>query len=72
MIITLDKVKIAEKDILFRLLQYSLFEESETDMNEMIDNIENEYFMSPSNYLIARNFSSILIMINYLKNSLIL
>lgn len=38
--------------------------------NEMIDNIENEYFMSPSNYLIARNFSSILIMINYSKEYL--
>ncbi len=32
--------------------------------NEMIDNIENEVYMSPSNYLIARNFSSILIMID--------
>jgi predicted acetyltransferase len=33
--IRLDKVKLEEKNILFRLLQYSLFEESLTDLNEM-------------------------------------
>ena len=38
--------------------------------NEMIENIENEYFMSPTSYLIARNFSSILIMITYSKEYL--
>ena len=43
MIITLDKVKIAEKDILFRLLQYSLFEESISDQNEMNENGIFEY-----------------------------
>lgn len=31
----LDKVKLEDKDILYRLLQYSLFEESENDLNEM-------------------------------------
>lgn len=33
--IHLFKVKEEEKEILFRLLQYSLFEESATDLNEM-------------------------------------
>lgn len=31
----LERVKIEDKDILYRLLQYSLFEESLTDLNEM-------------------------------------
>lgn len=35
MIIRLDPVRPEEKDTLFRLLQYSLFEESATDGNEM-------------------------------------
>lgn len=44
----LDKVKKEEKDILFRLLQYSLFEESENDLNEMNSNgiFEYKYFDS--------------------------
>lgn len=33
--VKLEKVDVKEKEILFRLLQYSLFEESETDLNEM-------------------------------------
>lgn len=33
----LERVKIEDKDILYRLLQYSLFEESLTDQNEMND-----------------------------------
>ena len=33
--IYLSKVKDEEKEILYRLLQYSLFEESENDLNEM-------------------------------------
>jgi len=33
--IFLEKVTSKDKDILFRLLQYSLFEESATDLNEM-------------------------------------
>lgn len=33
--IILCDVKVEEKEILYRLLQYSLFEESENDMNEM-------------------------------------
>ena len=39
----LYKVKQEEKDILYRLLQYSLFEESETDLNEMNDDAIFEY-----------------------------
>ena len=31
----LSEVKQEEKEILYRLLQYSLFEESENDLNEM-------------------------------------
>ena len=41
--IVLCKVKNAEKDILFRLLQYSLFEESENDLNEMNEKALFEY-----------------------------
>ena len=33
--VVLEKVEIKDKDVLFRLLQYSLFEESATDLNEM-------------------------------------
>lgn len=36
-------VKKEESDILYRLLQYSLFEESETDLNEMNDEALFEY-----------------------------
>ena len=39
----LDKVTIENKEILYRLLQYSLFEESETDLNEMNATAEYEY-----------------------------
>ena len=39
----LYKVKQEEKNILYRLLQYSLFEESETDLNEMNDDAIFEY-----------------------------
>ena len=39
----LYKVKKEESDILYRLLQYSLFEESETDLNEMSDEALFEY-----------------------------
>lgn len=39
----LYKVKKEESDILYRLLQYSLFEESETDLNEMNDEALFEY-----------------------------
>ena len=38
--------------------------------NEMIDNIENEIYMSPSNYLVARNYSSILMMLDNAKSYL--
>ena len=41
--IYLTKVKKEEKEILYRLLQYSLFEESETDLNEMNEQAEFEY-----------------------------
>jgi len=42
----LDKVAVSKKDVLYRLLQYSLFEESENDLNEMNENaiFEYEYF----------------------------
>lgn len=39
----LEQVKIEDKDILYRLLQYSLFEESLTDLNEMNDEAIFEY-----------------------------
>ncbi len=39
----LERVKIKDKDILHRLLQYSLFEESLTDQNEMNDEAIFEY-----------------------------
>ena len=41
--IFLDKVTIDNKETLYRLLQYSLFEESETDLNEMNATAEYEY-----------------------------
>lgn len=41
--IYLEKVKKEEKDILYRLLQYSLFEESLTDLNEMNNDALFEY-----------------------------
>ena len=46
--IILSEVKRIEKDVLFRLLQYSLFEESEHDLNEMNEEaiFEYEYFDS--------------------------
>lgn len=39
----LEEVNIKQKDILYRLLQYSLFEESQTDLNEMNDEAVFEY-----------------------------
>ena len=39
----LDKVNVKDKDILYRLLQYSLFEESLNDGNEMNENAIFEY-----------------------------
>ena len=39
----LSKVKQEEKEILYRLLQYSLFEESENDLNEMNQEAIYEY-----------------------------
>ena len=39
----LSEVNQEEKEILYRLLQYSLFEESETDLNEMNEQAEFEY-----------------------------
>lgn len=41
--IRLEKVKAEEKEILHRLLQYSLYEESGTDQNEMGDDGLFEY-----------------------------
>ena len=41
--IYLDKVTLTSKDTLYKLLQYSLFEESETDKNEMNDDALFEY-----------------------------
>lgn len=41
--IYLEKVTIENKEILFRLLQYSLFEESLNDGNEMNDNALFDY-----------------------------
>lgn len=39
----LERVEIEDKDILYRLLQYSLFEESLTDLNKMNDEAIFEY-----------------------------
>lgn len=39
----LERVKIEDKNILYRLLQYSLFEESLTDLNEMNEEAIFEY-----------------------------
>lgn len=39
----LEKVRIEDKEILYRLLQYSLFEESLNDLNEMNDEAIFEY-----------------------------
>lgn len=39
----LEKVTIDKKETLYRLLQYSLYEESENDLNEMNDNAIFEY-----------------------------
>ena len=39
----LDRVKVEDKDILYRLLQYSLFEESLKDQNEMNNEAIFEY-----------------------------
>jgi predicted acetyltransferase len=46
--IFLEKVKEENKDILFRLLQYSLYEESANDLNEINEDaiFEYEYFNS--------------------------
>ena len=41
--IFLEKVNINDKEILYRLLQYSLFEESENDLNEMNNKAIFEY-----------------------------
>ena len=41
--IILDRVKEENKDVLFRLLEYSLFEESSNDGNEMNDEAIFEY-----------------------------
>ena len=41
--IRLEKIKAEEKEILHRLLQYSLYEESGTDQNEMGDDGLFEY-----------------------------
>ena len=40
--IFLDKVTVDGKSVLYRLLQYSLFEESLNDGNEMNSNVINE------------------------------
>ena len=41
--ILLEKVDVKDKEILYRLLQYSLFEESENDLNEMNNKAIFEY-----------------------------
>ena len=39
----LEQATEKDKNVLFKLLQYSLFEESETDLNEMNENAEFDY-----------------------------
>lgn len=41
--ITLERVQAEKRDTLFRLLQYSLFEESLTDLNDMNDDALFDY-----------------------------
>lgn len=41
--IELERVPVEKRDVLFRLLQYSLFEESLTDLNEMNDDALFDY-----------------------------
>lgn len=41
--IILEKVEVCKKDTLFRLLQYSLFEESISDQNDMNEDALFEY-----------------------------
>ena len=41
--ITLERVQEEKRDTLFRLLQYSLFEESLTDLNDMNDDALFDY-----------------------------
>ncbi len=41
--ITLEKVEESKKDVLYRLLQYSLFEESLSDQNDMNEDALFEY-----------------------------
>lgn len=41
--IYLDRVDESKKEVLYRLLQYSLFEESENDLNEMNEDAIFEY-----------------------------
>lgn len=40
---TLEKVQVSNQDVLYRLLQYSLFEESLNDSNEMNQDAIFEY-----------------------------
>ena len=47
----LDKVNECDKEVLFRLLQYSLFEESENDLNEMNSEAIFEYKYFDSYFL---------------------
>lgn len=39
----LERTKLEDKDILYRLLQYSLFEENKNDLNEMNEEAIFEY-----------------------------
>jgi len=41
--IVLEKVEVCKKDVLYRLLQYSLFEESLSDQNDMNEDALFEY-----------------------------
>lgn len=41
--ITLEKVEESKKNVLYRLLQYSLFEESLSDQNDMNEDALFEY-----------------------------
>lgn len=58
--IYLDKVKKEDKEILNRLLMYSLFEESLTDLNEMNENALFEY-PEFDNYFTCDNYQAFFI-----------
>ena len=57
---TLYKAQVKDKEIVYRLLQYSLFEESSTDLNEMNDQALYDY-PNFDDYFIKDNYIAYII-----------